>query len=566
MSTALRGIVPLAALAAGLWLGCDETVDTVPAIASSAAQGGSGGQGQGAMAGAGGEGGGASPWEQCSLFTDGNDGGAECATFEMPAVRGDADAGIVHVFVKRVRTTAPRRGSVWLLEGGPGGSGVGFEGLVSLLQLMAPGLDVYIPDHRGTGRSDRLSCPAAEDAMSDEGPFISDAELPACIDGLVAEWGPKLPAFSNTQAAHDIGELIELTREPGDEPYVFGVSYGSQWGHRYLQLYPDQAAGVSLEAICIPQCYFTEIDEWFEALGHGWLNACGQDTFCSSKLGPDPWSVLGAAYANLASCAGLAPQLDASAIKTLLAQTLYAREDRKILPAIAYRLNRCSTADVNALNHLASVLFAPPPDPLPAGSRLQSSLLGLNVGLVDNMPDVLPDLATLQAAFDAHRVALGASIRFRQASDVWPLYPKDQYHGAFASPSVPLLLMHGGLDFIPMADVQAAADQLVGPGFNFVPLPGAPHEAAFQSPVVPMGLCGAQLLGQLLVDPNAALDTSCLMALAPLEFDVPPQLATPYFGTPDAYEGDPGPTSMAAGSPSPKMQEIAKRFRDPMPF
>ena len=52
-------------------------------------------------------------------------------------------------------------------NGGAVSSGVDLESSVNgYFRVVAPGYDLYVPDHRGTGRSGRLGCEAAEASSS----------------------------------------------------------------------------------------------------------------------------------------------------------------------------------------------------------------------------------------------------------------------------------------------------------------------------------------------------------------------------------------------------------------
>src|SRR5262245_43325973 len=109
------------ALVVATTCGCDERV-SAPAGDASTSAGGAGAGGVGGGAGSGGAPGiGPLVWEPCSLFDgDGRGPPAECATAKVP-VRWDAPEGAtIDSFVKRVRASAPRRGQLWLLSGGPG--------------------------------------------------------------------------------------------------------------------------------------------------------------------------------------------------------------------------------------------------------------------------------------------------------------------------------------------------------------------------------------------------------------------------------------------------------------
>jgi hypothetical protein len=88
----------------------------------------------------------------CPLYSGKKQGLAECATFAVPLDWSHGDDGVhIDLFVKRIAAHAKARGSIWLLAGGPGGAGDDLEWLAETLAFLQPDLDVYLPDHRGTG-------------------------------------------------------------------------------------------------------------------------------------------------------------------------------------------------------------------------------------------------------------------------------------------------------------------------------------------------------------------------------------------------------------------------------
>ena len=82
--------------------------------------------------------------------------GSQCKVETVPAdPSGAAGAkGEVALFVRTFLAVGPRRGSVWLIAGGPGESGASFYGLLPKLRDTFPGFDLVIPDHRGTGEGE----------------------------------------------------------------------------------------------------------------------------------------------------------------------------------------------------------------------------------------------------------------------------------------------------------------------------------------------------------------------------------------------------------------------------
>lgn len=95
---------------------------------------------------------------------------------------------------------APR--ALWLLAGGPGEASNVFDLDMDLLvKLLGGQFDVYTTDHRGVGRSSRVTCVTtqAETPGSDEGVVISEKEWTknGCAQAFANEWPGKTHLFSS---------------------------------------------------------------------------------------------------------------------------------------------------------------------------------------------------------------------------------------------------------------------------------------------------------------------------------------------------------------------------------
>ncbi|XXX73353.1 alpha/beta fold hydrolase [Sorangium sp. So ce134] len=539
----------------------------------SGGDGGNGGGGEGGSGGDGGNGGGgggeggnggngggdAIAWTPCSLLTDGTGEDAECAEIPVPLHWDQPEGKTITFFVKRKLAAAqPSRGQLWLLNGGPGYSGADFEPLVQFLAGVDPTLDLYMPDHRGTGRSSRLGCADGETPESEAGSYLTDAEMAACLPSIKAALGDDIQGFTVSNAARDVGEIIARTRAPGGEVIVFGGSYGSIWGHRYLQLYPDQPTAVSLTALAV-NSHLSDLEIWLNDLGQRYMALCGADAFCSDKLGADPWATMTETLDAFDE--GACPEVaalgyDRPLFQVLFAQFFYQWAARPLIPALIYRLDRCAPADVAAFTHLAELLLAPLPEPLPPTQRFYSPVLRNNITLSELWADPPPSLAEVNAFLAEANVALGLMDDAAAIRESWPLYTPDAYAGQWAATSVPLLLLQGELDFIPSAIPEAVESHFTGPNQTFVMLPRAPH--TLESPTGSTGgSCDLEILLQFLADPEAPLDTSCTEEILPLEFSVVPALSAAYLGTEDAWEGDPGAERRAPHAPLPPEHERA---------
>ena len=100
--------------------------------------------------------------------------GTQCADIEVPLDHSAPDDGTIRLFVRKFPAQAPRKGQFWLVAGGPGESGASFYPFIETLRDAAPGFDLIVPDHRGTGFSTRL-CPVEESAESEGGRALAAA-------------------------------------------------------------------------------------------------------------------------------------------------------------------------------------------------------------------------------------------------------------------------------------------------------------------------------------------------------------------------------------------------------
>jgi pimeloyl-ACP methyl ester carboxylesterase len=519
----------------------------------------------GGSSGSGGSGGTApSDWAPCPLFVDQPDGPeAECATFDVPLRWSDPAGPTIEVFVQRLRGVGPIRGQLWLLEGGPGGSGADFDEWMEELHELDPSLDLYAVDHRGVGRSTRLDCPAQETAGSEWGISIAPGEAAACRDTLVARWGDDLGEFSATAAAMDLGRLIELAEQPGQARYVYGVSYGTYWAHRYLELFPAQADGVVLDSIAPPGIDFVTYDEDFDRVGQDFLALCAADATCSSKLGPDPWATLGALYTSLAGghCADLQQTwgLDATALRIVLAALLMSPITRTYLPATIYRLQRCDAGDVGAIDQMLTLLFGQ--QTTSYYDTLSSDALFYNVALSELWPDVAahPTLDEITAVEASLFISTGLTPRVAEVQDVWPDYTDNGLVDGWAVTDTPLLMMNGDLDpMTPLWLAELMRPQFVGPHQSFVTVPRAAHCVTCQTPVAAgEQMCGLTLTLSFLRDPTAPLDESCLVDIPVESFVGDPALNDFVFGNVDLWEN----VATVAPSPEPSADRMRQLER-----
>ncbi len=570
MVVRLRSLGLLAALSTFSAAGCDSSIDTDPPS--------DGGEGAGGapVTGGGGSGGeaGAPPtsgvvWEACPLYLDQPSGPeAECATIDVPLRWAEPEGPTIGIFVQRLVGSGAVRGQLWLLEGGPGGSGADFDSFMEQMHDLDPTLDLYAVDHRGVGRSARLSCPAQEMESSEWGVSVSADEAEGCRDALVQTWGDDLAEFTTTAAALDLERLIEVTAESEKDIFVYGVSYGTYWAHRYLQVAPAQATAVILDSIAPPGETFVPYDSDFDQVGKDFMALCGADPLCSEKLGSDPWARLDELTVALES--GHCPQLtatwglDASSLPVVLASLLMSPVARTYFPALVYRYARCSPGDVAAIDQLLGVFFGGPQE-TSYYDALSSDGLFYNIALSELWPNASehPTIEAIEAEQEGLHVTVGLTPRVAAVQDIWPVYQDDQYVADWADTGLPLLMMNGDLDpQTPIWVAEPAGENLNAANQQFVLVPRSAHCAANATPVAKPGdqPCGLTIMLSFLADPNVPADTSCIANIPVETFTGVPANNMYVFGTADLWENG---AEKAQASPAPPAlrRDIARTRR-----
>jgi pimeloyl-ACP methyl ester carboxylesterase len=492
-------------------------------------------------------------WEECPLYTDEPSGPkAECATVSVPLDWDSPQGATIDLFVQRLRgPQSDNSKHIWILHGGPDHS-ADYAGLQELFTYEMPQSDVYMLDHRGTGRSTRLDC--GKDVDLDD-PHLPAADITKCIADLQQKWGTGLEHFTTTAAARDVGYLMDLVdKDNSAARFVYGLSYGSLWAQRFLQVYPDSLEGVIIEGIANPARGYNAANELAQAPFNNLLSHCAQDTFCSGKLGTDPGQILddlleaatsqdhcSALFGPLAE-AGFSP---AEAVKSLL--WLLEEEGwdgRVMIPAVIYRLSRCSDQDMQAIAYLLEVLER-------LGSeeqRFASLALFYHIHMTTFWTSSYPACTELPGVdYSAYRIFAPVPETLCRLQGLgWPVAPADEHSGATAETDTPMLMLNGAMDVqTPALGAQEVASHFQEEHQHFFELPRTGHSPLTDSFVEQDDYpCGMQLALAFLQDPRAELDTSCIEDIqdidftgaAPNQLDVGLSLAKFLFDTEDLYE------------------------------
>jgi pimeloyl-ACP methyl ester carboxylesterase len=482
-------------------------------------------------------------WQPCSLVEGEDDGLAECSATAMPLFWEDpSDERSIEVWAKRLPSPQPAQRQLWLLDGGPGGSGLyDFPARMAYLQERDPALEIYTIDHRGTGYTERLGCDA-EDLLSTSGESIASSEYPDCIAQLQDELGDRLEAYTSTESSYDLAAYIEATRVEGLPVMAWGGSYGSYWAQRYLAVAPAQADGVIIEGIAPVDTTLILSEPYTDSAAQELFARCGADDLCSGYLGSEPWAFLAETLERMdkeGHCTSSG--LTSSLVGTIFAYLMYSRSGMAVMPAATYRLDRCSQADEAALVNLYYALFGD------GGSwdiAAYSILLQHHV-MFSEMWDH-PDFdgvdlsAWYDELYDEALVTKGYGHSKLEVYEQWPRYSDETWDDRWPETEVPMLMLQGELDPVtPYALAQGVTQHYTGANQHWVSFEHSAHSATFDSPVSTDGsedACGLQLALGFLADPTASPDTGCVAQTLPVDFDPGQAYAEHYFGTESLWD------------------------------
>lgn len=462
--------------------------------------------------------------------------GDGCATLDVPLDWTNRNGKTISILVVRSLATKPtatgkRPPQLWMLQGGPGGSGADMAALFEDLHADRPDLDLYTLDHRGVGASARLGCLQEEALSSDEGLAVTSSEWSDCLTDVKKKWGEGLKAFTTTNAARDLAMAVARTRQPDQEFFVYGVSYGTYLAERFLQASATPPTGVILDSVVSPVApSIVDFDDHFDPVAQAIAVDCASNPSCREHLGPNPWLQMREVLASYATSKcrrelGMTPR----ELGGLLGNMLMFGQLNAYVPAVVFRVGRCDTLDVVAVKQLANVFgqLGPGSDP-----RF-SQVLYQNVVFGELFPETPPTRAQLQADVNALTIASGAMVEALDLYPEWPRYRRDSYVGRWPVTDVPLLIMNGTLDVqTPVVNARVMKTQYAGPHQTYVEVQRGNHGLILQSPVDGgRSNCGLTLMLQFLEDPKGNLDTSCATQVDPLDFEGDPQLNGALFGS-----------------------------------
>ncbi len=193
-------------------------------------------------------------WADCPLAH------RECTTLTVPRDYAHPDAGSLELALARVpaRNARTRLGSLVINPGGPGLSAVGaLDGAAKVVGgEVRDVFDLVGVDPRGVGGSTPVSCVTdaqldawrspGYDVAAQGGPARRAADASSIADGCAHDAGDLLAHVDTASAARDL-DIVRAVL--GDDRLTYlGVSYGTELGARYADLFPARVGRMVLDA------------------------------------------------------------------------------------------------------------------------------------------------------------------------------------------------------------------------------------------------------------------------------------------------------------------------------
>lgn len=471
--------------------------------------------------------------------------------------------------------------------------------MVELYGRMSGRVNVYTMDHRGTGRSTLLDCVAAQATTSGSplGGDISVNEVPSCARAIEVKYGGDLAAFSVTSAATDVSTFISQFQGSTGKTFVYGVSYGTTLVERLIHLNTTAIAGYVLDGISTTSGapvanfeYFSTWDRDYGEVGDYFMTFCDQNAACAARFpGASLASVLRSVLtrfdaAPASTCAALVQNVWATGepasytVRKALGALLADATTRPLIPALAYRLNRCNTADVGVLTYFFNTssrsLDAASEDdafestllyylivfselwetPVPSLSEMRRRFTDTaicNGGTIDNVPTY--------CAFSKEASATCADVNVPAYSASPLVYKRDAFwnKAAVIPPSASVLVLSSKMDpqtIHKYAEYLFAA--LNGANKALVTFEHATHGTLWTTPMSDSDepTCGMQLLLSYVKAAGdlSKLDKSCVAQMPPISFAMDDDTLASLLSTADAFDGafDPALSGPSTGSAS----------------
>lgn len=446
-----------------------------------------------------------------------------CMGVEVPLDWDEPEGESIVIAAYKLPTTADvRLGQFWLLDGGPGSSGMSLAGSPEFtVPLRGAGWDVIVPAHRGT-LSPSLDCG-------------TNPSTAACRIILEDEWGDGLRHFNSSAAGHDLAALIERERQiPEDPVVVYGVSYGTMWGMHYAALHPEQADGLVLDSVLPAEVEVLTQEPQQQAAVEVLLQRCIDDPACGPTMPYRTGAEFAAAVVAAVDggdCGGLDDGLWLDSVYRDQLGFLLNGNARDYVPLLAALLAACTpqASDTYAMaigplinsgfsfspvSGGASMELGPRFEPAPVGgsyaidpelyfsSELQFVVVGTSILREEQDPTPITDAA------QQNLVGLGFAGLFLATHDVWTTLPDVALLPPFPE-TLPTLVLAGAFDLqTPLGWAEPLA--LEGEHQQLLVFDSANHGVIGSGNTADGEPCGRDIILEFAQAPTEEVDVACL--------------------------------------------------------
>ena len=172
---------------------------------------------------------------------------AQCGVLTVPEDPANPAGRQIDLFVARLPALngTPEPDPLVLISGGPGQATTSlYLALRGAFQPLRRDRDIILLDQRGTGRSTRLTCPAA-DAQDLE--TADPDELRELVADCLASLDGDPRYYTTSVAVGDLEKLREILGVP--EWNIYGISYGTRVAQHYLRRYPEHTRALILDGV-----------------------------------------------------------------------------------------------------------------------------------------------------------------------------------------------------------------------------------------------------------------------------------------------------------------------------
>ena len=402
--------------------------------------------------------------------------GTDCAIITAPLDHAEPGKGTVELFIRKFPALGNTKGQLWLVAGGPGESGASFYPFIETLRAAAPGYDLIVPDHRGTGFSTRL-CPAEESPTGHGGSALVGQEWGTCFGALNAE-PERTRSFTITNAAHDLRLLMSQVDVQGRR-YLYGVSYGTQLVLRAAALgSPKSLNGIILDSL-IPLEGNSQLDlshrsAVTDSVGRQFLRECDQTPECRIYFPGGAEAALRSVLERQDIRELLGPRP-----KFQLAALLDFPETRALLPNVIAGLQAGDPGWFEyALDRLVSTASG-----LAPYAQSGSSIPLVNL-ISRSENNARPELTAEVVDREEQAYLFASPLPALLLAGGIPTYEPDANFAVPPKTIPPTLVLHGMLDpKTPFIGAQEHVDALEAAGeISLIPIQKAPHFILFVAP------------------------------------------------------------------------------------